>query len=797
MKTLKILLTLILTLFAIKMYAAESEPNNTKAQANTLALNGNNTGAINISGDEDWWKVTTNADGELKVNFTISNGLYMYCYIYDNNGTTELSSGYSSGNGVISKDGLANGTYYIKVRAYYSGQLPAYTLSNQLITPAQANDTEPNDSKAQAKVLPLNNSKTGHSGYYYNIKRDSADWWKVTTNADGRLRITMSSANGQYIYAHLYDNNGVTLIDQGYTSGTGAVINADGLAAGTYYVKVRMYYNTGFAPYTISDSLFKPAQANDAEPNNAKTQAIPLPLNGSGTGHVGYFYNNNRDSADWYKIITNKDGSLRLTLASGNGQYIYVYLFDKDGSILLDKGYTSGTGAVVHVDGLAAGTYYARVNCYYNNGFVPYTISDSLFAYSNANDAEPNKYPYQAKTILANKTTEGHVGFYYDNARDSVDWWKINYTGKGPLSFTINQQALNLGGYNYLYFQVYKDTTKSPIHSSYSTAASRDVNLTSLTKGYYWIRIFTYYNNRFSSYSFSNTFKQSKAKITTNTYTATPACGGASITYKLAKSNPPYTVTLYRFGQQYAQKTVNNKTAVFDNLPDGVYNASVYGDGATGSANGLSDTISILPPAPAGLNTTGIKAKQAKLNWKAVSCAAYYTIRYKAQSAGSWKTVNVPGTKTSLIIKQLQPSTGYQWNIAAADSANGMSVISSYSATATFTTKAEAFIAENDNDDNPENISIKGKLPVTTLSVAPNPASNFFVIRFNNSIKDKLTASLFNASGKAVWTSGLITAEALNGKQVKVNQFAEGLYYLKVINANGIMIGSVKIVVAR
>src|SRR6476620_10087749 len=258
MKRSKILLALVLLLAVSNTYAAETEPNNTKAQASTLALNGSNTGAINVSGDEDWWKVTTDADGQLNVTITISNGLHLYCYIYDNDGTIQLESGYSNSSTVISKDGLAAGTYYVKLKPYYSGQLPAYTVSSQLVSPAQANDTEPNDSKAQAKVLPQNGAKTGHAGYYYNNKRDSADWYKITTNADGRLRITMSSANGQHVYVHLYDDDGTTLLDQGYTDGTNTVVNADGLAAGTFYVKVRMYYSNGFAAYTISDSLFLP-----------------------------------------------------------------------------------------------------------------------------------------------------------------------------------------------------------------------------------------------------------------------------------------------------------------------------------------------------------------------------------------------------------------------------------------------------------------------------------------------------------------------------------------------------------
>ena len=106
--------------------AAETEPNNTKAQANTLALNGNNTGAIGTTTDIDWWKITTNADGKLNITITISNGVYMYCQIYDNNGTSLLEQGYTSGTSTVSKDGLAAGTYFLKLYPYYNAQLPAF-----------------------------------------------------------------------------------------------------------------------------------------------------------------------------------------------------------------------------------------------------------------------------------------------------------------------------------------------------------------------------------------------------------------------------------------------------------------------------------------------------------------------------------------------------------------------------------------------------------------------------------------------------------------------------------------------
>ena len=258
----KILLILLLcsSLIYSKAKANETEPNNTKAQANTLTLNGSNSGTIGTATDVDWYKVTTNADGKINLTLAVSNGLNAFFVIYDNDGTTVLGSTYTAGTASYSVDGLAAGTYYIQIYPYYAGQLPAYTLSNTLTAATPANDAEPDSTRAQALILPLNGSKTGHIGYYYNHHRDSVDVYKVTTTADGRLRLTMASANGQNVYIDLYDNNGTTLLGSAYTAGTAVLVDKDGLAAGTYYIRIHTYYTTEFAPYTLSDSLLVPSQ---------------------------------------------------------------------------------------------------------------------------------------------------------------------------------------------------------------------------------------------------------------------------------------------------------------------------------------------------------------------------------------------------------------------------------------------------------------------------------------------------------------------------------------------------------
>lgn len=167
MKANSILSTMLFLLcMGYQSFATETEPNNTRATANTLALNGSNSGAIGAAADEDWWKVTTTGDGKVSVNITVSNGLYIRCFFYDNDGATQLNYAITAGGPVtLATDGLATGTYYVRLISYYAGETPVYTISNAFTPPAQANDTEPNDTRATAKVLPLGGTRTGHINY--------------------------------------------------------------------------------------------------------------------------------------------------------------------------------------------------------------------------------------------------------------------------------------------------------------------------------------------------------------------------------------------------------------------------------------------------------------------------------------------------------------------------------------------------------------------------------------------------------------------------------------------------------
>lgn len=192
--------------------AAETEPNNTAAQANILALNGSNSGALKPVGDIDWWKLTTNANGKLDVSIKSSSGKYVAVTIYDFDGTTSLKTASSNSNFVVTYDGAAAGTFYVKVTSYYANDTATYAIANTLTVPAQANDIEPNNSASVAQTLLQNTSVTGHIGYYNKLQRDSSDWYKLNLSADGLLKLKLTPVNSQFVYVYLYDANGSTLL---------------------------------------------------------------------------------------------------------------------------------------------------------------------------------------------------------------------------------------------------------------------------------------------------------------------------------------------------------------------------------------------------------------------------------------------------------------------------------------------------------------------------------------------------------------------------------------------------------
>ena len=152
------------------------------------------------------------------------------------------------------------------------------------------------------------------------------------------------------------------------------------------------------------------------------------------------------------------------------------------------------------------------------------------------------------------------------------------------------------------------------------------------------------------------------------------------------------------------------------------------------------------------------------------------------------------GNKDSLVITGLAASTAYDWQVAAVDSANGIIARGPFSPIATFMTTTTPLA--NGDGGNAADAATASNIN-NRITVLPNPAANYFVIEYHTSLREKVTATLIDVNGKAVWTSGLIDGVSLDGRRVGVDQLAKGIFYLKIINENGELKGTSKVIVAR
>ncbi|WP_419868156.1 fibronectin type III domain-containing protein [Chryseobacterium sp. CT-SW4] len=136
----------------------------------------------------------------------------------------------------------------------------------------------------------------------------------------------------------------------------------------------------------------------------------------------------------------------------------------------------------------------------------------------------------------------------------------------------------------------------------------------------------------------------------------------------------------------YSSVTVTTNTRVLSGLAAGtVYNWRVTAINAGGSsvvANGANFTTA--PPAPSGLNVSGVTLSGATLAWNAVSGASSYKVEYKTSAATTYTTMTV--TSATRVLTGLLSNTTYNWRVSAIN-AGGSSTIATGS---NFTTLVSA-----------------------------------------------------------------------------------------------------------
>ncbi|MBE3118902.1 MAG: PPC domain-containing protein, partial [Candidatus Atribacteria bacterium] len=232
---------LCLSTLALAQVKTETEPNNSRAQAQGIRIGDSIEGAFQAAGDNDWFKLVVDKPGknEIQIDLSTVPTLLAHFVIQDKDGK-EIWTGNQSRVGEtesVSRFVVTEGVYFFRIDGRDQNPTDKYTLSTRLLGPWRENtEAEPNDDITRANELRLDVPMTGRVNRDLNI-----DCYVVTIPEPGReiLLFQISGIPGDVSDMELLDAKGKKV---GETvrgePGSGSEIVRMRVKPGTYYLRV-------------------------------------------------------------------------------------------------------------------------------------------------------------------------------------------------------------------------------------------------------------------------------------------------------------------------------------------------------------------------------------------------------------------------------------------------------------------------------------------------------------------------------------------------------------------------------
>lgn len=340
-------------------YDSSFEPNDIMYNAYPLQSAKSITSTLSTNVDHDWYKFTNTRSGKAHFRLTELKG-NMKITIYDEYGKyISDDTTYSESYTTLTVD-LKEGNYFAVISPYdWNDKISngKYTLK-ATFTNGQASfgaDFEPNDIPHYAYPL-----KSGN--LYPTTLNDETDvdWFKIQTLDDGDVQVALENLKGQ-VQVTLYDESLSYIADQ-YTYSYSNTALTESVKKGTYYVRVRpngweqKRHSGSYSIRTTFNNLNKTFGTN-FEPNNTFENAFPIV---SGRVYATDLYND--VDVDWYRVKTDKDGTIRINLSNVNGR-VEVRLYDEYGNYRNSMDTWSYSSNYMETE-LKKGTYFFRVKPY-------------------------------------------------------------------------------------------------------------------------------------------------------------------------------------------------------------------------------------------------------------------------------------------------------------------------------------------------------------------------------------------------------------------------------------------------
>ena len=459
--------------FTANSYGPDTPDNETWDKAIDMALDTPTDGRLGYiyNGDtdgEDWYKIVVPEEGKLtflvKAETTLNLGWFgMYTPKADGTGVDYRNDRWMNASGkdttlVYEVPDVSIGTYYVKVSR--SGGYGGYRVTCYFTSHADEADPEPNDTWKEALTLKSGPAITGQLGYNYNNSTDQVDWYKIDVDKEGAAVFSVKTETtlnlGWFgMYTPKADGTDVDYRNDRWMNASGKdttlVYTVPDCKPGIYYVRVTR--SGGYGTYTLQYVHNPNAHENDPEPNDEWAQGTIIESGTTQQGCLGYVYNRDTDAEDWFKIELPDEGSVSFAVTAETtlnlGWFgMYTPKADGTGVDYRNDRWMNASGKdttlVYTVPDCKPGIYYVKVSR--SGGYGGYDIDYTFTPNRHTQDNLDNDTWDKATFIENNTTQQGRLGYVYNRDTDAEDWFKIELSDEGSVSFAVTAETtLNLG----------------------------------------------------------------------------------------------------------------------------------------------------------------------------------------------------------------------------------------------------------------------------------------------------------------------------------------------------------------
>ena len=451
MKTKQLLTTVFLLLFPLWVMAQGWESGTSK------------TGSVSKNVHDVWYSITLPEDGEVSLtaeplgNINLKN-ITIYAVV-DGENKQRAFAWVDGSDRTLTCPNLKPGTYKVKMNADPKNDKAGGTfrLTYTFTAPVVKTDPTPNQTWQDCPMLTDGVPLGGHMGYAYsNADVDNQDWFKFEVPKDGKVSFEVrSAATLTFGFAEIcaVTDDGSSVMRRGgqwidHPDST-LFFEVPNCQAGTYYFSLPR--RGGYGIYHLTYRFIAPVTDSDPELNDEWQSATPLSDGVLQNSHLGYAYNTNNDTKDWYKIDVPEDGKLTIvtrsssTLTIGFAELCALNVEQTDvqrrNGQWLD--YPDST-MVFETPNVSAGTYYLYMPL--RGGYGTYTVTSYFTGHSEEADPEPNDDWQAATPLRQGPRVTGQLGYDYNNTKDVQDYYKLNVPEEGKITLTISsEETLTIG----------------------------------------------------------------------------------------------------------------------------------------------------------------------------------------------------------------------------------------------------------------------------------------------------------------------------------------------------------------